>query len=619
MAYLEVSAFKKLRAFFWALQKSSFNLNKIPFRDNEGTPVDKAYCLTLLRSFPDFQGEAFKEDNTIIKYLSKPGNLKQILDQFTPAQQIELTKVLEEKPAAVAVTGEQPSGQEQPLPPGEPAGTMAGGGTPQIPSFSPAPLIHNVPRVNRPEKLPEVKTYPKPPVIETGLDYEGKPYQVTNAVKNLGSSAQIGIKKASTRLGTIGRAAGGLLGGGIGVGGRALGNFGLKTIDFGARFSSAVGSRGSAFTAAGRGGARFAMVGLLGFVLLTGLLTAFAPSSPGSSPPTATSTSASNFGLDYTLPIRDVSIVPQGLKAQVLTAFPNAQIDNWDVIVEKSIAAGWNPALLLALWIEESGAQGAASYDDPLGCQPGAPTTDINISLNCVFNSYATYTNDQFIEFMTRYGGGTPGLSLEGNANFPKFPNVVKSWYIRLVPSGPGAIKPVLAEALGCPTVGTITNPYGYNITDQPDISYYQCDLDLAGCHSGIDIANGAGTSVSSVFEGEATVVSSDGTKGKHITISNIQTGYSATFEHLNSQIVSLNEKVKRGQVIGTLGATGVTTGAHLHYRLEKNGKIVNPFRYLGSSASIAAISLIQSDSIRENNYQGKPGIFNWGRCNNVP
>lgn len=158
MAYLEVSAFKKLRAFFWALQKSNFNLNKLPAKDNEGMPVDKVYCLNLLHSFPDFQGEQFKDDNTLVKYLSKPGNLKQILDQFTPEQQVELTKVFEEKPAAVEA-GEQAGGQEgvaaEQAPVGEPATSMTGGlpfpGMAAGTAAAPRRMIHVVRRAEAPE------------------------------------------------------------------------------------------------------------------------------------------------------------------------------------------------------------------------------------------------------------------------------------------------------------------------------------------------------------------------------------------------------------------------------------------------------------------------------------
>lgn len=689
---------QKLKVFFQALKDGNFKLNS-----NQIPSSVRTNCLPLLRKLPQFQTEDFKDDNVLINalnnYLKDPSKRRFFLAEaeFTLQQQEEFTRVLE-KPIVVETVGEQPGEQqagvqEQP-PVGEPSSTMAegmslpgiGGGAGA--ASTPRRVIHVVQQAKPPgasETVPGLKTTP-----ETGLDYEGKPYEMdaeyaarkeaetaktsqSTADAKTGSKFQApkipeGVTRAGksmfSKMGTffrnnispklLARGATSIIGGFLGKG--IAGNPGmLAGAGLGAIAPDALksGWLGNKLGSIGRGGlnfipnlsgggirSRFAKIpkpsasflkggrlAALGFgiffFMAFGLALFGGPSSGGATPTGSTTpppvSSTSSFGLDYTLPLRDPSIAPLDIKDQVKAAFPNALIGNWDIIVEKSIAAGWNPALLLALWIEESGAQGAPIYDDPLGCQPGVPTTDINISLNCVFNSYAAYTNNQFIEFMTRYGGGTPGQSLAGNANFPKFPDVVKSWYIRLVPSGSGAITPILAEAIGCPTVGTITNPYGYNIPNQPDISYYQCDLDLSGCHSGIDIENGRGTSVSAVFDGEATVIDSDGTKGKYITISNPKTGYSATFEHLDSQIVSLNEKVNRGQVIGTMGATGAVTGVHLHYRLEKNGKIVNPFRYLGPSASIESISLIQSDIVRENNYQSKPSVFNWGRCNSVP
>lgn len=125
---------QKLIAFFSALKDSGFkqDLKQIPSSviiDGQRTPVDKSYCLSLLRRFPQFQGDKFKDDNALLKYLSDPNNRKFLLGNFTRTQQVELTKVLEEKPVVEETFGEQPGGQEassrQTM--GEPAGTMAGG------------------------------------------------------------------------------------------------------------------------------------------------------------------------------------------------------------------------------------------------------------------------------------------------------------------------------------------------------------------------------------------------------------------------------------------------------------------------------------------------------------
>lgn len=509
------------------------------------------------------------------------------------------------------------------------------------------------------EGEPEYVTDPtkKPPTLKPQLPKIPSAFseRITNLRKNLASKTAIFIKK--NQFGVLSgffAAAGGFIGGGIGgrpgvlfgvIGGALTpsliksgvlnfqpGGFfsrvGNGAINFGVGLSGNIsGPRfGGGRTAYGlfNLGSTAKKVGLvlLFFGLFFGisLISAIFPKEE-ETPSAEASPQPPQSGilLDYTIPFRDTSVSPLDVRNQIKSIWPNAQIDNWDLIIQKSVDAKWNPAFVLTLWIEETGAQGVANYSDPLGCAPNQPTTDINISLTCLFNNFSNFTNGQFADFMARYSGGPAANPFANNPNFPKN---IKLWYSILVPSGPGALTLIstqTAEALGCPTVGTITNPYGYNIPGQPnDIDYYGCGS-LPGCHSGIDIAYGRGTTVSATFDGVTSTVSSDSIKGNYITVSNSQTGYSATFEHLDSRIVSQGETVKRGQVIGTMGATGTAYGVHLHYRLEKNGNVINPFRYLGPSASLATISLTQSDDIGSNNYQDKPASLNWGQCNEVP
>lgn len=664
MDYLKPYDFKQLKAFFLALQQSRFNLRQIStvvIMDGVTTPVDKAHCLQLLRSFPNLSGEEFKDDNFLIKYLSQPGNIKQILGRLTTTQQIELTKVLEEKPAAAGVTGEQPGGQEistgQTM--GEPAGTMVGA-SPQTPNFPSAPYARSVstPKIIRQTSTASEETKSLTNTDQTAAVKEAKrivptktpvpeafqqafknqpehtlnpilkpsiPTPIVNSAKTFGSNTQIFARK---NLGRIGRGLGEIAKGvGRGIAAPGLngaytllgkaGGHGLSAFE---RLSNP-GLRGASRSFASSGSKKIVW-GLLGAFLILVVGTGFIGGTTGTTPSGEAAPISTSSILDYTIPFRDSSVTvadPDGVKKQVLARWPDAKLENWDIIVSESIKNSWNPAFVLTLWIEETGAQGEPSYSDPLGCAPVQPTTDINLSLSCLFNNFQNYTNDQFDRFMLRYSEGFSGTTFATN---PSFPSQIKDWYSKLVPSGVGALSLIstqTAEALGCPTVGTITNPYGYNIPGQPnDIDYYGCSS-LSSCHSGIDIAYGRGTSVSATFDALVVTVSSDDIKGKYVTISNSQTGYSATFAHLDSQIVSVGASVKRGQVIGTMGATGAAGGVHLHYRLERNSKVINPFRYLGSSGLIATISLISSDEIGENNYQGKPESFNWGQCNQVP
>lgn len=145
--------------------------------------------------------------------------------------------------------------------------------------------------------------------------------------------------------------------------------------------------------------------------------------------------------LGYFIPFRDSSVMvinPDAIKNEIKSNWPNAKLENWDIIIQKSIERGWNPAFVLTLWIEESGAQGATSYTDALGCAPNQPTTDINISLKCLFDNFDSYTNNRFADFMCMYSE-----SRQSPCQFftnPNFPKNIKAWYAKLVPSGNGAI-----------------------------------------------------------------------------------------------------------------------------------------------------------------------------------
>ena len=54
-----------------------------------------------------------------------------------------------------------------------------------------------------------------------------------------------------------------------------------------------------------------------------------------------------------------------------------------------------------------------------------------------------------------------------------------------------------------------------------------------------------------------------------------------AVYAHLDTTSVSVGDAVSRGQAIGTMGATGFATGAHLHFELRVDGVPVDPSPYL--------------------------------------
>jgi len=94
--------------------------------------------------------------------------------------------------------------------------------------------------------------------------------------------------------------------------------------------------------------------------------------------------------------------------------------------------------------------------------------------------------------------------------------------------------------------------------------------------HSGMDIAANKGVPIASPAAG--TVIESGDFffSGNLVYIHHGQ-GLITLFAHLNSIDVNIGDKVKKGQIIGTVGATGRVTGPHLHWSVGLNGTWVDP------------------------------------------
>jgi murein DD-endopeptidase MepM/ murein hydrolase activator NlpD len=57
--------------------------------------------------------------------------------------------------------------------------------------------------------------------------------------------------------------------------------------------------------------------------------------------------------------------------------------------------------------------------------------------------------------------------------------------------------------------------------------------------------------------------------------------GIVSLYGHCSKLAVALGGRVRKGQIIAYVGATGLATGPHVHYELRKSGYIVNPVSYL--------------------------------------
>jgi murein DD-endopeptidase MepM/ murein hydrolase activator NlpD len=106
-----------------------------------------------------------------------------------------------------------------------------------------------------------------------------------------------------------------------------------------------------------------------------------------------------------------------------------------------------------------------------------------------------------------------------------------------------------------------------------------------AGFHQGLDISLEKGQPVYATADGHVDMAAYSGDYGNMVVVAH-GFGLSTRYGHLSKFAVKAGEDVKRGQVVGFVGATGRATGPHLHYEILANGRLLNPLQLLTQPAS---------------------------------
>jgi murein DD-endopeptidase MepM/ murein hydrolase activator NlpD len=101
--------------------------------------------------------------------------------------------------------------------------------------------------------------------------------------------------------------------------------------------------------------------------------------------------------------------------------------------------------------------------------------------------------------------------------------------------------------------------------------------------HSGLDISAQKGQAVYATADGIVQSAGYTGDYGNLIVLKH-DFGLSTRYGHLSAYKVKVGDSVKRGDVIGLVGSTGRSTGAHLHYEILVNGQLMNPLQLLTQS-----------------------------------
>lgn len=143
-------------------------------------------------------------------------------------------------------------------------------------------------------------------------------------------------------------------------------------------------------------------------------------------------------------------------------------------------------------------------------------------------------------------------------------------YYLPSLPENASLEQRSLGFSYTTPVLGTMTSSFGWREHPVTGDTRF---------HYGLDLAAEKGTDICAFADGEVYAAGESSTLGKYIILSHAQ-GYKTLYGHCSS-VVKLGGSVSMGEVIATVGDSGVTTGSHLHFEIQNGTTYFNPIYYV--------------------------------------
>ncbi|MFL0414851.1 M23 family metallopeptidase [uncultured Sphingomonas sp.] len=137
---------------------------------------------------------------------------------------------------------------------------------------------------------------------------------------------------------------------------------------------------------------------------------------------------------------------------------------------------------------------------------------------------------------------------------------------------------------MGMPVSGRVSSTFG--MRRHPLLGFLRM-------HKGLDLAAPHGTPIYAPIDGRVVMAGRNRGYGNFIKLDH-GSGISSGYGHMSRFAVSSGQRVSRGQVIGYVGSTGLSTGPHLHWEVWKNGTNVNP-----RSISLSSVATLSGPKLR--------------------
>jgi murein DD-endopeptidase MepM/ murein hydrolase activator NlpD len=121
--------------------------------------------------------------------------------------------------------------------------------------------------------------------------------------------------------------------------------------------------------------------------------------------------------------------------------------------------------------------------------------------------------------------------------------------------------------AMGLPVHGRVSSAFGER---------YHPILRYVRMHKGVDVAAAAGTPIVAAADGKVVGAGWHGGYGQQVEIAHAS-GLETSYGHMSRIAARIGQVVHKGEVIGWVGSTGLSTGPHVHFEVTRNGRPVNP------------------------------------------
>ncbi|MBN2656756.1 MAG: M23 family metallopeptidase [Spirochaetales bacterium] len=119
---------------------------------------------------------------------------------------------------------------------------------------------------------------------------------------------------------------------------------------------------------------------------------------------------------------------------------------------------------------------------------------------------------------------------------------------------------------------GRVTNPYG------PAIHPFTGEWYL---HKGLDLGYGMGQPIVATANGKVTLVDYEKSGFGHYLVIQHKYGFDTKYAHMQTIVVKEGQEVKQGDVIGTMGNSGLSDGPHLHYEVRIGSQVLDPAKFI--------------------------------------